>query len=92
MDLHWMLHLPVISRFVLGPPIINMQVEPAGEYKLKWTDPDEPGLIKFLVEEKGCVRACMHASVRVSNICAALFCAAAKCCREKAFLWFSSSV
>ena len=29
------------------------QVEPASEYKLKWTDPDEPGLIKFLVEEKG---------------------------------------
>lgn len=31
------------------------QVEPAGNYKLKWTDPDEAGLLKFLVEEKGCV-------------------------------------
>lgn len=31
------------------------QVEPAGEFKLKWTDPDEAGLIKFLVEDKGCV-------------------------------------
>ncbi|CAM9543146.1 unnamed protein product [Ectocarpus sp. 6 AP-2014] len=32
---------------------LKPEVEPAGEYKLKWTDPDEPGLIKFLVEEKG---------------------------------------
>lgn len=49
---------PPCYRFFFGPPITNMQVEPAGEYKLKWTDPDEPGLIKFLVEEKGYVRTC----------------------------------
>ena len=30
-----------------------VQVAPAGECKLKWVDPDEAGLLKFLVEEKG---------------------------------------
>lgn len=30
-----------------------VQVVPAGECKLKWIDPDEAGLLKFLVEEKG---------------------------------------
>lgn len=37
-------------RFAL---FVNMQVKTASEYNLKWTDPDEPGLLKFLVEEKG---------------------------------------
>eukprot|EP00903_Cladosiphon_okamuranus_P016676 g15377.t1 len=32
---------------------LKPEVEPAGEFKLKWTDPDEAGLIKFLVEDKG---------------------------------------
>ena len=32
-----------------------VQVTPAGECKLKWIDPDEAGLLKFLVEGKGCV-------------------------------------
>eukprot|EP00904_Undaria_pinnatifida_P004618 jgi/Undpi1/14157/HiC_scaffold_9.g03808.m1 len=30
-----------------------VQVTPAGECKLKWIDPDEAGLLKFLVEGKG---------------------------------------
>lgn len=33
--------------------VIRVQVEPASECKLKWTDPDEAGLLKFLVEVKG---------------------------------------
>ncbi|CAM9269597.1 unnamed protein product [Scytosiphon promiscuus] len=32
---------------------LKPEVQPACEYNLKWTDPDEPGLLKFLVEEKG---------------------------------------
>lgn len=35
--------------------VFLMQVVPAAEYKLKWTDPDEVALVKFLVEEKGYV-------------------------------------
>lgn len=34
-------------------PCERMQVLPAAEYKLKWTDPDEAGLMKFLVEGMG---------------------------------------
>ncbi|CAM9518134.1 unnamed protein product, partial [Discosporangium mesarthrocarpum] len=32
---------------------LNPEVTAAGDIKLKWTDPDETGLLKFLVEEKG---------------------------------------
>lgn len=33
--------------------LYHAQVVPSADYKLKWTDPDEAGLVKFLVEEKG---------------------------------------
>lgn len=42
--------LPIL---IASPLFVNMQVKLASEYNLKWTDPDEPGLVKFLVEEKG---------------------------------------
>lgn len=33
--------------------LVGTQITPASEYKLKWSDPDDAGLVKFLVEDKG---------------------------------------
>ncbi|CAM9679216.1 unnamed protein product [Laminaria digitata] len=43
---------PPMYRLARGL-FLKPEVAPAGECKLKWVDPDEAGLVKFLVEEKG---------------------------------------